>query len=126
MLLKGTLTKKEISLSTRQIAKRIAQFASDTKAEDILVLDMRKVVNFCDYFVICSGTSTRHARAIADEIEDGLADLNLAGSFKQSLKQGDWIIFDTGDVVIHIFLKATRAFYQLEYLWQEATKVHWE
>jgi len=124
--LKGTLTKKEISLSTRQIAKRIAQFASDTKAEDILVLDMRKVVNFCDYFVICSGTSTRHARAIADEIEDGLADLNLAGSFKQSLKQGDWIIFDTGDVVIHIFLKATRAFYQLEYLWQEATKVHWE
>lgn len=87
---------------------------------------MRKIVNFCDYFVICSGNTDRHARAIADHIEESLSDLGRKVGSRQGLKKADWIVFDTGDVVAHIFQKQVRAFYELEYLWQEAKEVKWE
>lgn len=87
---------------------------------------MRKVVNFCDYFVVCSGNSDRHVRAIADCIEEGLGGIGLNSYFKEGLKDCTWVIFDMGDVVTHIFQKSTREFYRLEYLWQEAKKVSWQ
>ena len=87
---------------------------------------MRKVANFCDYFVICSGNTSRQVRAIADHIEEELNQLGIKLSFKQGLKVSDWIVFDAGDVVVHIFEKELREFYRLEYLWQEAKRVKWE
>ena len=84
---------------------------------------MRQVVNFCDYFVISSGNTDRHVKAIAEGIEEGLKDLGIKVNLKEGHKKSDWIVLDTGDIVIHVFLNDLREFYGLEYLWQEAKKI---
>jgi len=113
-------------LTSRKTAKLVAEFASDKKAEDIVILDMRKLVNFCDFFVICSGNTDRQVRAIAENIDDEFKKLGMALRFKQGLKASDWVVFDAGDVVVHVFQKDVREFYGLEYLWQEAKEVKFE
>lgn len=100
--------------------------ASDKKAMDVVVLDMRKLVNFCDYFVICSGNTDRHVRAVSDHIDEELGAMGMPLRFKQGLKKSDWVVFDAGDVVAHIFQKDVREFYGLEHLWQDAKEVKWE
>ncbi len=87
---------------------------------------MRKLVNFCDYFVICSGNTDRQVRAIADHIDEELRACGISLRFKQGVKKLDWVVFDAGDVVAHIFQKDVREFYGLEYLWQEAKEVSFE
>ena len=86
---------------------------------------MRKVVNFCDYFVICSGNSTTQVKAIAEHIDEGLHKLGATPKFSQGIKDSKWIVLDAGDVIVHVFEKNTREFYQLEYLWQEAKAFDW-
>jgi ribosome-associated protein len=110
-------------LTSRKLAKLVAELASNKKAQDIVILDMRKLVNFCDYFVICSGNTNRQVRAIADHIDDELGGSGMPLQFKQGLKNSDWVVFDAGDVVVHIFQKDLREFYGLEHLWQEAKEV---
>lgn len=110
-------------MTSRKLAKLIAGLASDKIAQDIVILDMRKVVNFCDYFVICSGNTSRQVRAIAEHIDEELGECGMPLRFKQGLKNSDWVVFDAGDVVTHIFQKDVREFYALEHLWQEAKKV---
>ena len=117
------LVTKKASLTSRKTAQLAAKFASDKKALDIVVLDMRKVVNFCDYFVICSGNTNRQVRAVAEYIEDEFAQMGLSVGFRQGLKASEWVVFDAGDVVVHVFQKDIREFYGLEYLWQEAKEV---
>lgn len=130
------------------LAKKIAHLAVDKKAEDIVVLDMRNIVNYCDYFVICTGSASRHVNAIADGIDTGLAELGIKVRFKQGFtsqgrsrgfflkKSGDedeveeenpghWLLLDMGDVVVHVFEGNSREFYGLEYLWQGAVKIDW-
>ena len=87
---------------------------------------MRKVVNFCDYFVICTGSSDRRVRAIADGIDEGLAKPGLKIRFSHGLKESRWVLLDTGDVVAHIFVQELREFYGLEHLWQEAPRINWK
>ena len=84
---------------------------------------MRKVANFCDYFVICTGSSDRQVRAIADGIVQGLEELGQKPRHLQGLTDGRWVIVDLGDVVAHVFEREMREFYGLEYLWQEAKRV---
>ena len=117
---------RKASLTSRQLAKRIAELALDKKAEDIVVLDMRKLVNFCDYFVICSGTSNRHAQAVADGIEEGLQDMGLNVKISSGMHRSAWVVCDLGDVVAHVFETSVREFYNLEYLWREAKHLTWE
>ena len=84
---------------------------------------MRKVANFCDYFVICTGNSDRQARAIADGIIDGLEEKGQKVRNQRRLADARWVIVDLGDVVVHVFERERREFYGLEYLWQEAKRV---
>ena len=86
---------------------------------------MRRVVNFCDYFVVLSGTSARHAQAIANGIEEGLLDAGLKVRYKEGSQSSSWILVDLGDVVTHIFEAHTREFYGLEHLWQDAARVNY-
>ena len=86
---------------------------------------MRKVANFCDYFVLCSGNSDRQIKAVAKGIEEGLEEYKQRIRHKQGLSDGRWVVLDLGDVVAHIFDKERREFYGLDYLWQEAKKVKW-
>ncbi|MCB9757996.1 MAG: ribosome silencing factor [Candidatus Omnitrophica bacterium] len=125
MQVKRTIKKKAVQTSL-QIAKTAAKFAADKKAEDITVMDMRGVVNFCDFFVIASGTSTRHAQAIAEGVVDDFKDLGTRISRKEGMQQGVWVLVDLGSVVVHVFEKETREFYGLDHLWQDAKKVVWK
>lgn len=94
---------------------------------------MRGVANFCDYFVICTGTSDRQVKAIADGVELGLDEVGIAIRYKQGLKGasrqlgaenvGAWALLDMGDVVVHVFEPSAREFYSLEYLWRDAVEV---
>lgn len=116
---------KKKELSSEGLAKLVSQFASDIKAQNIVILDMRKVANFCDFFVLCSGTSSRQVRAIALGVEDSLAEHGIKTGFKQGIREGRWALLDFGTVVMHVFDEEFREFYSLEYLWKEADKVEW-
>jgi ribosome-associated protein len=105
------------------LAKLAAAFALEKKAEEVVILDMRKAANFCDFFVICSGTSSRHVKAIAEGIDDGLASKKMTVNRIQGFSDCRWVILDCGNVVAHIFDPESRDFYGLEYLWQEAKMV---
>ena len=113
-------------MTSRNKAKLIAELAYDKKAEDIVILDMRRIVNFCDYFVVISGTSERHAQAIANGIEEGLRDTGIKVRYREGIKSSKWVLIDLGDVVTHIFETETREFYGLEHLWQDAPRVNWK
>ena len=104
----------------------MAGAASDKKALDIVIIKMKKMSSVCDYFVVASGTSTTHVRALSDNI---IRELKLKG---QSLwhiegeREASWILLDFGDVVCHLFLEEARAFYNLEELWSEAPQERFE
>jgi len=124
--LKGSSTIRKASLTSKKIAESVADIVSEKKAEDIIVLDMRKLVNFCDFFVICSGSSDRQIKALADSVEEGLEKLGIKSRYNHAEKRPTWIVFDAGDVIVHILRKDMREFYKLESLWQEAKTIKWE
>lgn len=82
---------------------------------------MRGLVNFCDYFVVATGTSDRHVKAVAQGIEEELKELGVKTHHDPS--DGAWALLDMGDVVVHVFEPQAREFYALEHLWQDAPKV---
>lgn len=87
---------------------------------------MRNSVNFCDYFVICTASSDRRVRAIADDIGEELSKYGRSVRYRQGLQEAKWILLDTGDVITHIFVPDLREFYGLEHLWQNAPRVNWK
>ena len=87
---------------------------------------MRRVTNFCDYFVICTGTSDRQIKAIAEGIDEGLNKLGIKLAPRTSFDNVYWILLDIGDVIVHVFEKQAREFYGLEYLWQDAPQLNWK
>lgn len=105
------------------IALRAAALASELKATDIVVLDLRGVTDMTDYFVIASGTSDTHVRAIAGHVEEGLQKAGITTSMTEGLTQGRWALLDYADCVIHVFHPALRQYYQLERLWSDAKPV---
>lgn len=97
--------------------------ASDKKAEAIEVLDMGALVTYTDYFVILSGTSTQHAGAIADHIEEGMRARGTRPIGVEGRSFAHWVLLDYGDVIVHVFVPETREFYELDKLWLDAPRV---
>ena len=111
-------------VSIERLALLCAEYAADKKAEDIVVLDMRGVSSFADYFVICSGTSEPHLKAIAGEIQSQLRDEHQTRAQNvDGYPMSQWIVIDYYDVLVHIFHRDKRAFYSLEDLWSDAARV---
>ncbi|MBT3181383.1 MAG: ribosome silencing factor [Deltaproteobacteria bacterium] len=114
-------------MTPRLLAKKIAQIASDHKAIDVVVLDLKKLTSFTDFFIICSGASDRQVKALADSIhydiksETGRVPLGVEG-----MRDGHWALIDYGDVVAHVFYEEVREHYQLEKLWNDAAEVKFE
>ena len=106
-----------------QLAEVCARIASDGKGEDIVVLDVRKISSFTDYFVILSGRSTRHVQALAESMENELRSKRISTSRAEGLKEGKWVLLDFDDVVVHIFYHEQRDFYDLEGLWHDAPRL---
>jgi len=104
-----------------ELIGEIARYAADKKAIDVVELDLRGVLGYTDYFLVCSGNTGRQAKAIHDGIHEGLKhDHDLLPRRVEGSSQGGWILMDYLDVVVHIFTPETREFYRLEQLWGEA------
>ena len=109
------------AIEPEQLLREIARYAEDKKAIDLVELDLRGVLGYTDYFLICSGNTGRQAKAIHDGIIEGLKhDLGLIPRRVEGSADGGWILMDYLDVVVHIFTPAAREFYRLEQLWGEA------
>ena len=97
--------------------------ALDKKAEDVVVLDLRKAGGFTDYFVICTGGNSRQITAIADSVRDTLKrDLDERPTLMEGIDRSEWILLDYFNFVVHVFSRDCRAFYGLERLWGNAER----
>lgn len=98
--------------------------AQDKKAEDVVVLDLRKADGFTDFFVICTGTNARQINAIADGVRDTLkTDLGERPTLAEGADRSEWILLDYFNFVVHVFSRECRAFYALERLWGNADRI---
>ena len=97
--------------------------AAEKKALNVVVLDLREIASFTDFFVIASGTNERQVQAISDEIVETLKKAGRPVTRIEGYKSAEWILLDYGDFVMHIFNEKARAFYDLERLWRESKRV---
>lgn len=104
-------------------ALRGVNAALEKKAKDLVILSVKEISAFADYFIICSGTSDRQVRAIAAAIQENLKTADILPLGIEGEAAGQWVLMDYDDVIIHIFLDPVRAFYDLERLWSEAPRM---
>ena len=101
-------------------ALAIAEAASSKKANDIVLMKMEGLTVATDYFVVCSANTTTQTRAIADAVEEQLEEAGVTFSHKEGYREGEWILMDYGDCVLHVFTRDSREYYALEQLWGDA------
>ena len=112
-------------MTPEEILAAVAGYAADRKAIDLVSLDLRRIIGYTDYFVICSGRTDRQTKAIADAIHEGMkADHGLLPRRVEGRTEARWILMDYLDVIVHIFTPEAREYYRLEQLWGEAPAVH--
>lgn len=106
-------------LKTEDIVDKVIEALEDNKAHEIVKIDLRKIENcFCNFFVICHGTSGTHIASLADAVEEKVKeDLHESPFHIEGMNAAQWVIVDYGDVVVHVFDKEMRDFYQLEDFW---------
>jgi ribosome-associated protein len=92
----------------------------DIKGFDIAVMDVRKLTNMTSYMIVCSATSSRQAKAIGDNVREKMKEKNYAIRGTEGEKEGEWVLVDLNDIVVHIMVPTTRAYYNLEQLWGDA------
>ncbi len=109
--------------SSKEKAFLCARTALAHKTIDLVILEVKKLSSFTDYFVILSGNSDRQVQAIASDIEEKLGKKGLRPLGVEGKHEGRWILLDYGDVVIHIFYHPVREFYDLERLWSDALRI---
>jgi ribosome-associated protein len=115
------------ALNSLEQARRIAALAQEKLAEDVVILDMRPVCTFTDFFVIASGRNARQTGAIWDEVHGRMKqDARLLPRSVDGTQEGSWILADYLDVVLHVFTPEARAFYKLEELWGDVPAVELE
>jgi ribosome-associated protein len=115
-----------VAADSRETAIAAARAASDKKADDILVLDMRDVLVITDYFIICSGRTDRQVKSIQEAVEEHLAATGAKPVRREGVQHRRWVLLDYIDVVVHIFRQEEREYYEIERLWKDAPLVEWE
>lgn len=107
---------------TKTTAKKLINFALSKKAEEVLLLDLRKITTMTDFFIICSGTSEVQVKAIADAITEGCKKEKIDIYNVEGYGALSWVLIDLVDIVVHIFKPDVRRYYQLERLWGDAAR----
>lgn len=107
-------------MNSSDLAHHISEVIFTKKGFNVLKVDLRNLVTFTDYFVICSADSDTQVKAIADQVDKVLSDEGIKCWHKEGLKALSWVLLDYVDVVVHIFKKDARDFYNLEKLWGDA------
>ena len=113
-------------MTSKTLAKKIAHLTLTKKSSNVIILDLRKLTDVTDFFVIASSDSDTQVKAIADAVADGMEKLGVPIWHKEGLTQRQWVLLDYVDVVCHIFHKEARSFYGLEKLWGDANIEHVE
>lgn len=111
------------NLTIKDIALKAADAAADKKAEDIDVLSVEGLTVIADYFVICSANSDKQVRAVARAVEDELAAAGLEPKRMAGMSDAKWVLIDYADVIVHVFKKREREYYDLERLWSDAEEI---
>ncbi len=109
-----------VEITSDAILELVLQSLEDDKAEDIAQIDLRGRSSVADHMVICTGRSSRQVAAIAEKLLDRLKETFRLSARVEGKETGDWVLIDTGDVVVHVFRPEVREFYQLEKMWQMA------
>ena len=120
------IKKEFIDKSGHDVAQVCANAGLDTKAEEVVILDVRELNTFTDYFVIMNGKSTRHVQALAEAVEGKLRSKRVKESSAEGVQEGMWVLLDFDNVVVHIFYHEQRKFYDIEGLWSEGKEVEVE
>lgn len=107
-------------------AEKLAAIASEAKAEEIVLLDLRELSSITDYFVIVTGTSQTHLRSLGKRIEDEMLKLGLKPGNVEGNRGTGWMVFDYGSVIVHAMTQDTRRMYDLERLWGDAPRTVWQ
>jgi ribosome-associated protein len=107
---------------TSEVDKAV-RAALDKKASDVVVLDLRNTPAFTDFFILCSGHSTRQVKAIADAVEETLRAGKVRPAHVEGYERGEWVLMDYFTFIVHVFTPQTRDFYSLERLWGDAERV---
>jgi ribosome-associated protein len=113
-------------LDSKKFAKKIADLIFNKKGYDVIIIDLQNIASFTDYFVICSADSDTQVKAISDEIDKNLRDEGIKCWHKEGLSALSWVLMDYVDVVVHVFKKEARDFYNIEKLWGDAPSIEVE
>jgi len=114
---------KQKEPDSRERALLCINASLEKKAKDFILLNVKEISAFADYFIICSGTSDRQVRAIASAIQEGLKKAGILPLGVEGEAAGKWVLLDYDDVIIHVFLDSVRSFYDLERLWADAPRM---
>ena len=105
--------------SGKKLNQFIVESLEDIKAFDIVALDVRKLTSIADYMIIASASSSRQTKALANNVQDKMKEINVGVVGMEGESEGDWVLVDVGDIVVHIMTPTTRAYYNLEELWSK-------
>ncbi|MCC6945879.1 MAG: ribosome silencing factor [Thermomicrobiales bacterium] len=109
--------------SSRELALRVADVLAETPAANTVVLDIRELSSFADFFVICSGENERQLRAITEKLQEELREDGVRPQRLEGAPNSGWIVLDYNDVIVHVFDQELRDFYKMERLWAEAPRL---
>ncbi|MDP4153455.1 MAG: ribosome silencing factor [Bacillota bacterium] len=112
-----------MELSTQELTKEIVNILDSKKAEDIEVLRIGDISILADYFILCTGSSSTHVKALADEVEYKLSEMGIEPHHIEGYRGANWILMDYSGVVVHILYKEAREFYKIERLWADAENI---
>ena len=116
-------TQSQPALETESAVMIAARAATDKKSTDLVVLDLREIASFTEYFLICTGASTRQVQAISNSVEEALLKNAKRPLHIEGYSSAEWILLDYGDLIVHVFSQTSRRFYDLERLWRDAPRV---
>jgi len=111
-------TSKTATLAVEDVLKAVTGSLDDSKAEELVIIDIKDKSALADYMVIASGRSNRHVSAIADHLLRELKNLGAGSAKVEGLESADWVLIDIGDIIVHLFRPEVREFYALEKMWQ--------
>ncbi len=107
----------------KDLAIKVAKILADKKAEDIQVINIADITVLADYFVICTGNNSTHVRTLGEEVDYMLGKDEIMPHHIEGHRSTEWILLDYGSVVVHVFYKESREFYNLERLWQDGVQL---
>ncbi len=112
-----------MALTSLEMAELAAEAALGQRARDVIILDLREIASFTDFFVIGSGTSDTHLEGITEAIQDRLEEAAISPWKREGDRHANWLVLDYVDIVVHLFLQEARTYYNLERLWADAPRL---